>query len=420
MRSTSYRIRPIWSRLAFALAIIGPGIITANVDNDAGGISTYSVAGARYGLGVLWILPLLAVALILVQEMSSRLGIVTGKGLGDLIRESLGVRVTALILGLLLVANWANTVSEFAGVAAASGIFGVSKFLAVPLAGALVWLLVVRGNYRSVERIFLVASAVYLAYVGSGILARPDWTAVARAAVSPRLAWDSGYLVMLVTIIGTTIAPWMQFYQQAAIVDKGLRPAELGWERLDVVVGSLFAIVVAGFIVIACASTLFVHGQAIETAEDAAVALRPLAGSYASTLFAVGLLNASLFAAAILPLSTAYVVCEAFGWEVGVSRTLRQAPTFFGIYTALIVLGAGVVLLPLQSLVRTMIASQTLNGILLPVILVVMLRLINDRRLMGTHVNGRILNVLTWAIVATLVILTAALVVITVFPGSSH
>jgi Mn2+/Fe2+ NRAMP family transporter len=420
MRSASYRIRPIWSRLAFALAIIGPGIITANVDNDAGGISTYSVAGARYGLGVLWILPLLAVALILVQEMSSRLGIVTGKGLGDLIRESLGVRVTALILGLLLVANWANTVSEFAGVAAASGIFGVSKYLAVPLAGGLVWLLVVRGNYRSVERIFLVASAVYLAYVGSGILARPDWTAVARAAVSPRLAWDSGYLVMLVTIIGTTIAPWMQFYQQAAIVDKGLRPAELGWERLDVVVGSLFAIAVAGFIVIACASTLFVHGQVIETAEDAAVALRPLAGSYASTLFAVGLLNASLFAAAILPLSTAYVVCEAFGWEVGVSRTLRQAPTFFGIYTALIVLGAGVVLLPLQSLVRTMIASQTLNGILLPVILVVMLRLINDRRLMGVHVNGRILNVLTWAIVATLVVLTAALVVISLFPGLSH
>jgi Mn2+/Fe2+ NRAMP family transporter len=288
------------------------------------------------------------------------------------------------------------------------------------LAGGLVWLLVVRGNYRSVERIFLVASAVYLAYVGSGILARPDWTAVARAAVSPRLAWDSGYLVMLVTIIGTTIAPWMQFYQQAAIVDKGLRPAELGWERLDVVVGSLFAIAVAGFIVIACASTLYVHGQVIETAEDAAVALRPLAGSYASTLFAVGLLNASLFAAAILPLSTAYVVCEAFGWEVGVSRTLRQAPTFFGIYTALIVLGAGVVLLPLQSLVRTMIASQTLNGILLPVILVVMLRLINDRRLMGVHVNGRILNVLTWAIVATLVVLTAALVVISLFPGLFH
>ncbi|HEU4759224.1 MAG TPA: divalent metal cation transporter [Dehalococcoidia bacterium] len=413
----AYRRRAVWSRVAFVLGIVGPGIITANVDNDAGGISTYSVAGARYGLSVLWILPLLALALIVVQEMSSRLGIVTGKGLGDLIRESLGVRATVVILGLLLIANWANTVSEFAGVAAASGIFGVSKFLAVPLAGVLVWLMVVRGNYQSVERVFLAASAVFLAYIASGVLAHPDWGAVAHAAVSPSMQWDTGYLVMMITIIGTTIAPWMQFYQQAAIADKGLKPAAMGWERLDVVVGSLFAIVVAGFIVIACASTLFVHGQVVETAQDAAVALRPLAGPYASTLFAVGLLNASLFAAAILPLSTAYVVCEAFGWEVGVSRTLRQAPAFFGIYTALIVLGAGVVLLPLQSLVRTMIASQTVNGILLPVVLLVMLRLINDRRLMGTFVNGRILNLVAWAIVVLLVGLTAALVLVSVFPG---
>jgi Mn2+/Fe2+ NRAMP family transporter len=413
----SFRLRAIWSRLAFVLAVIGPGVITANVDNDAGGISTYSVAGARYGLGVLWIMPLLAAALILVQEMSSRLGIVTGKGLGDLIRESLGVRATAAILGLLLVANWANTVSEFAGVAAASGIFGVSKFLAVPAAGVLVWVLVVRGNYKSVERVFLVASSIFLAYIASGVLARPDWTSVAKAVASPSIEWNAGYLIMLVTIIGTTIAPWMQFYQQAAIVDKGLKPAELTWERVDVVVGSLFAIVVASFIVIACASTLFAHGQEIETASDAAVALRPLAGPYASTLFAIGLLNASVFAAAILPLSTAYVVCEAFGWEVGVDRSLRQAPTFFGIYTALIVLGAGVVLLPLQSLVRTMIASQTVNGILLPVILLAMLRLINDRRLMGVHVNGRLVNILTWATVVALVVLTAALVLITVFPG---
>jgi Mn2+/Fe2+ NRAMP family transporter len=414
----SFRLRAIWTRLAFALAIIGPGIITANVDNDAGGISTYSVAGARYGLSVLWILPLLAVALILVQEMSSRLGIVTGKGLGDLIRESMGVRVTAVILGLLLVANWANTVSEFAGVAAASGIFGVTKFLAVPLAAVLVWLLIVRGSYKSVERVFLVASAVFLAYIASGVLSHPDWVAVGRATVSPTLRWDSGYLVMMVTIIGTTIAPWMQFYQQAAIVDKGLKPAELNWERVDVIVGSLFAIVVAAFIVIACASTLFAHGRTIETAEDAALALRPLAGPYASTLFAVGLLNASLFSAAILPLSTAYVVCEAFGWEAGVGHDLREAPTFFGLYTALIVLGAVVVLLPLESLVRTMIASQTLNGILLPIILIAMLRLINDRRLMGAHVNGRMLNLLTWAIVVTLVVLTLALVVISLFPVS--
>ncbi len=411
------RLRPIRMRLLVLIAVVGPGIITANVDNDAGGITTYSVAGARYGYGLLWMLPFVALALIIVQEMSARLGVVTGKGLADLIRESLGLRATTVILGILLIANLANTVSEFAGIAASMEIFGVHKLISVPLAAVGVWLLIVKGNYKSVERIFLVASLVYLAYVASGVLAQPPWHFVAQAALTPSFRLEAGYVTLFITVIGTTIAPWMQFYQQAAIVDKGLKPADRAYAQLDVVVGSLFAVAVAGFIVIACAATLFEHDLPIETAKDAALALGPLAGTYASTLFAVGLLNASVFSAAILPLSTAYVMCEAFGWEAGVSRNLREAPVFFGIYTALIVLGAGIILLPVRSLVQAMMASQTLNGILLPVILVVMLRLINDKRLMGRFVNGRVANGLSWTMVAILIGLTTILVLLTLWPG---
>jgi Mn2+/Fe2+ NRAMP family transporter len=414
----SPRVRSLRTRLLLLLAVIGPGIITANVDNDAGGITTYSVAGAHYGYSLLWILPLVALALILVQEMSARLGIATGKGLADLIRESLGVRITTLVIGIVLVANLANTVSEFAGVAASMEIFGISKYLSVPLVAVGVWLLVVMGNYKAVERIFLVASAVYLAYVASGILANPPWAEVARAFVTPSFHLDGGYVTIFVTAIGTTIAPWMQFYQQASIVDKGLQPSDYAYERLDVIVGSLFAVFVAGFIIIACSATLFAHGVRIETAKDAALALGPLAGRYASTLFALGLLNASVFSAAILPLSTAYVVCEAFGWEKGVSRNMREAPVFFAVYTALIVLGAGIILLPIRSLVQAMLASQTLNGVLLPFVLIVMLRLINDRRVMGKFVNGRVANGLAWTVVVLLIGLTILLVITSVFPGA--
>ena len=411
------RLRPLRARLLVLLAVVGPGIITANVDNDAGGITTYSVAGAHYGYTLLWMLPLVALALILVQEMSARLGIVTGKGLADLIRESLGVRVTAVIIGLVLVANLANTVSEFAGVAASMEIFGVSKYISVPLAAAGVWLLIVKGSYKPIERIFLVASAVYLAYVASGILARPPWQEVGEAFLTPTFHLEAGFVTIFVTAIGTTIAPWMQFYQQASIVDKGLKPSDYAYERLDVIVGSLFAVFVAGFIIIACAATLFAQGVRIESAQDAALALGPLAGRYAATLFALGLLNASVFSAAILPLSTAYVVCEAFGWEKGVSHSFREAPVFFGTYTALIVLGAGIVLLPIRSLVQAMLASQTLNGVLLPIILVVMLRLINDRRLMGKYANRRGFNLLAWAMVIILILLTVILVLTSLFPG---
>jgi Mn2+/Fe2+ NRAMP family transporter len=412
-----HRLRPLRVRLLLLLAVVGPGIITANVDNDAGGITTYSVAGAHYGNSLLWMMPFVALALIIVQEMSARLGVITGKGLADLIRESLGVRITTIVIGIVVVANLANTVSEFAGVAASMEIFGVSKYVSVPLAAILVWLLIVKGNYKSVERVFLVASAVYLAYVASGILAQPSWPQVARALVTPTFHLEAGYVTIFVTAIGTTIAPWMQFYQQAAIVDKGLKPADYAYERVDVIVGSVFAVLVASFIVIACSATLYANGVRIETAQDAALALRPLAGPYASTLFALGLLNAGIFSAAILPLSTAYLVCEAFGWEMGIDRDLKRAPVFFGIYTTLIVLGGGIILLPIQSLVQAMLASQTLNGVLLPVILVVMLRLINDRRLMRDYVNGRVFNLLAWAMVVVLIVLTVILVVTSTFPG---
>lgn len=407
------RLKPIRIRLALLLAVVGPGIITANVDNDAGGITTYSVSGAHYGYALLWMMPLVAIALIIVQEMSARLGVVTGKGLADLIRERMGVRITALILALLMFVNLANTVSEFAGVAASMEIFGVSKYISVPLAAVVVWLLIVKGSYKIVERVFLVASAIYLAYVASGLLAAPDWSEVGRSIVSPSFHLDVGYVTIFVTIIGTTIAPWMQFYQQSSIVDKGLQVKDYAYERVDVVIGSLFAVFVAAFITIACADTIYKSGLNIETAKDAALALGPLAGKYASILFALGLLNASLFSAAILPLSTAYTVCEAFGWENSVSRDLKDAPIFFGIYTAFIILGAAIILLPIKSLIQAMLISQTFNGVLLPVILITMLVLINNKHLMGKFRNGRLFNILAWATVVALIILALTLIVVT-------
>ncbi len=412
-----HRFRPLWARLGALLVVVGPGIITASADNDAGGVATYSVAGAHYGYSLLWIMPLVALALIVVQEMSARLGVVTGKGLAGIIRERLGLRSAAIILGILMTANLTNTVCEFAGVAASLEVFGVSKYISVPLTALAVWLLVVKGSYKLVERVFLIASALYVAYIVSAIMAGPRWSVVAQAIVTPQFRFEAGYVTLAVTIIGTTIAPWMQFYQQSTIADKGLKVVDYAYERLDVTVGSVFGAVVACFIVIACAATLFEHGVHIETAGDAASALGPLAGRYASTLFVLGLFNASFFTAAILPLSTAYVFCEAFGWESGVDRSLNEAPVFFGIYIALIVLGAGIILLPIRSLVQVMLASQTFNGVLLPIILVVMLRLINDRQLMGRFVNGRFFNVLAWIIVVALIVLTIVLLLTSLFPG---
>ncbi|NMC14212.1 MAG: Nramp family divalent metal transporter [Chloroflexi bacterium] len=411
------RLKPYRIRLALMLAVVGPGIITANVDNDAGGITTYSVAGGDYGYSLLWMMPFVLLALIIVQEMCARLGVVTGKGLADLIRESMGVRLTTLILSLLVFVNLANTVSEFAGVAASMEIFGVSKFVSVPLAAIGVWLLVYKGDYKTTERVFLIASSIYLAYIASGYLAHPDWGEVGKAFVTPNFKLEVGYVTLFVTIIGTTIAPWMQFYQQASLVDKGIRVEDYKYEIVDVVVGSIFAVIVAAFIVIACGATIHKQGIMVESAKDAAIALGPLAGKYAQILFALGLLNASLFSAAILPLSTAYSVCEAFGWESSLSSEVKDAKVFFTIYTALIVLGASIILLPIKSLIQAMMASQTLNGILLPVILITMLHLINNRQLMGKYTMSRWLNIVAWITAIILIILAVILLILSIFPG---
>jgi len=397
-------------RLLLVLAVIGPGIITANVDNDSGGIATYSLAGAQFGYGLLWTLIPITVALIVVQEMCARMGVITGKGLADLIREQYGVKVIFYIMVALLFANLANTVAEFAGVAAALEIFGVSKYVSIPLSGLFVWWLIVYGTYRRVENVFLLACLFYVAYLISGILARPSWGTVARHMVVPEFSWRPEYLVMLVGLVGTTIAPWMQFYMQAAVVEKGVRPADYRYCRYDVIVGCVVAVIVAMFIMVACAATLHQQGVRIQTAQDAALALAPLAGKYCSGLFAFGLFNASLFAASVLPLSTAYYVCEGFGWETGIDKRFREAPQFFGLYTALIVLGGAFILIPRFPLLAVMYLSQVLNGVLLPFILIVMLRLVNRSDLMGAHVNSRFFNVVAWGTSGIMIVLTVVMV----------
>ncbi len=406
------RRRPLrWRQVVLFLAVIGPGIITANVDNDAGGITTYSLAGAQYGTRLLWTLLPITLALIVVQEMSARMGAVTGKGLADLIRESFGVKLTFYLMVTLLVANYGNTVSEFAGVAASMELFGVSKFIAVPLAAVTIWLLVVRGTYRLVERIFLIACVFYFVYPVSAILAHPPWKEVLRDAIIPsRIQFDSGYVGMLIGLVGTTIAPWMQFYLQSSVVEKGIRKDRYWMTRWDVIVGCVVTDIVAFFIIVACAYTLFVHGVSIKDAADAARSLEPLAGRYASGLFAFGLLNASLFAAAILPLSTVYYVCEAFGWEAGVDKRWEEAKAFYGIYTGMILLGAAVVLLPDFPLIQVMFLSQVANGITLPFVLIFMLILVNRKSLMGDAVNGRFFNTVAWGTTAVLIALTLLLV----------
>jgi len=407
-----------WSRirrrLLLFLTVMGPGIITASVDQDAGGITTYSVAGAQYGYSLLWSLPFIVLALAVIQEMGTRMGVVTGRGLADLIRERFGLRFTLLCMLVLVLANVANTASEFAGVAASLEIFGISRHWSVPLTAVLVFGLVVQGTYRAVERIFLSASALYAVYVVSALLAHPPWGTILRQTIRPTFSLQGGYLVTLITIVGTTIAPWMQFYLQSSIVDKGVRLRDLRWARLDAYVGSLVAGLIAFFIIVACGATLFPNGVRVETAKDAALALQPFAGHYATVLFAFGLLNASVFSAAILPLSTAYAVCEALGWETGVDRRPKEAPTFFIIYTLMILLGAAPILLPRAPLVAIMFWSQTLNGLLLPLVLVVMLMLINDPEIMGRHVNSIPFNLVAWGTAAAMIALTLLLLLTSV------
>jgi len=401
-------IRRRWKGLLLFLTVMGPGIITSNVDNDAGGIATYSMAGAHFGNNLLWTLIPVMAALIIIQEMSARMGVVTGKGLSDLIRERFGVRITVYLLFGIFVTNLGNVIAEFAGVASSLEIFHVSKFISVPLSAVIVWLLVVKGNYRSVEKIFLFACLFYVTYIISGILAKPDWAAIGTSLVRPSLSFSPGQLGMVIGLVGTTIAPWMQFYLQASIVEKNIAVKDYKHSRLDVVLGSFIVTIVAGFIILTCAATLFKAGVRVETAADAALALKPLAGKYCSALFAFGLLNASLFAASILPLSTAFLVCEGMGWENGVNKKFSEAPQFYGLYSFLVFLGAAVILLPRIPLFRVMLISQVVNGIVLPVVLVFMLILVNSRKLMGTHKNGRVYNILCWITVAVLVVLTGA------------
>jgi NRAMP (natural resistance-associated macrophage protein)-like metal ion transporter len=405
------QVRPgRWRRIALFLAVMGPGLITASVDNDAGGITTYSLAGAQFGTKLLWTLGPITVALIVVQEMSARMGVVTGKGLADLIRENFGVRTTFWVSVALVVANLANTIAEFAGVAASLQIFHVPRWVSVPLVAAGVWALVLKGSNRVVEKVFLVASLLYVAYPISLFLAKPDWGEVALAAVTPTFQTDGAYVAMLIGLVGTTIAPWMQFYQQAAVVEKRIDVDELRYTRIDVVLGCIVTDVVAFSIVMACAATLHKQGISIQTADQAALALAPLAGQYASWLFAFGLFNASLFAAAILPLSTAYFVTESAGWESGLDRKWGEAKQFYWLFTGIVAVGAGVVLIPNLPLIRIMLVSQIVNGMLLPFVLIYMLRLANDEKLMGVHRNGRWFNAIAWTTTVIMITLTAYLV----------
>ena len=395
------------------LAALGPGFITANVDNDAGGILTYSQAGAHYGYTLLWTMIPITLALIVVQEMCARMGAVTGKGLSDLIREEFGLRMTFFMMILLVIVNFGNVIAEFSGIAGSMQLFHISKYISVPVCAALVWALIVKGNYKSVEKIFLIASVFYIAYIVTGVLSGPNWhlALIETVKLPPRHVWrDRDYVYMTVGVIGTTITPWMQFYLQSSIVEKGVTVRQLKASRLDVIVGSIFTDIVAWFIVVACAATRYTHGiRDIGIPADAANAMRPLAGDYAFILFAAGLFNASLFAASILPLSTAYTVCEGMGFEHGVDKTFKEAPFFYWLYTLLIAFGAAVVLIPNFPLVRITILSQVLNGVLLPIVLIFMLKLINKHELMGKYTNSHWFNIIAWATSIIVIALTAVL-----------
>jgi len=404
-------------------AVLGPGFITANVDNDAGGILTYSQAGAQYGYKLLWTLIPITIALIVVQEMCARMGVVTGKGLSDLIREEFGLRMTFVIMMLLVLVNFGNVIAEFSGIAGSIQLFGISKYISVPLCALAVWFLVVKGNYKSVEKIFLVASVFYVCYIVAGVMAQPAWhqALVETVKIPERAVWsDHNYIYMVVGVIGTTISPWMQFYMQASVVEKGVTIRQYKATRLDVIVGSIFSDVVAWFIIVACAATLYTHGiRNINVPADAAEAMKPLAARFASILFAAGLFNASFFAASVLPISTAYSVCEGLGFESGVDKRFKQAPFFYWLYTLLIVAGAAVVLIPNFPLVTMTILSQVLNGVLLPFVLYFMLKLINKKELMGKHTNTRWFNVIAWTTTVIVVGLSLVMMWQSLHPGAA-
>jgi NRAMP (natural resistance-associated macrophage protein)-like metal ion transporter len=406
-----------WKRLLAYLAILGPGMITANAGNDAGGIATFASVGAEFGYTLLWILVPITISLGIVQEMCARMGAVTGKGLADLIRERFGVRWTALVMLALLIANAGVTVSEFVGIAAAAELFGVPSFISVPLAAVAIWWLVVKGSYQRVEKVFLLMALVFLGYVVSAFLSKPDWTEVAVGLVKPTFRFEHAFLFSFVAIVGTTISPYMQVFVQSSVVEKGVTLEDYSKTKTDVWVGTIFAILIVFFIVVSTAATLHKSGIQINTAADAARALRPLAGEYAQTLFGIGLFGASMLAAGVLPLATAYSISEALGFEKGVSRSFREAPIFLGIFTFLVAVGAAIAVIPNLPLIRVLLVTQVINGLLLPVVLFSVLRLVNDRELMGTRVNGRLYNIAAWLTALIVTALSLLYLVATIFPG---
>ncbi len=407
----------IWRRIAIFLSIMGPGIITANIDNDASGITTYSVAGARFGYALLWTLIPTTVALIVIQEMVARMAVVTGKGLSDLIRENYGVRSTFYMMTILFIANFGTTVADFAGWAASMEILGLSKYLMVPLGALFIWFLVVKGSYRFVERILLVACLLYFGYVLSGFMAKPEWSRVLQATFVPQIQWNSEFIMLSIAIIGTTITPWMQFYLQSSIAEKGIKKEEYKASRLDVFIGCTITDIVSFFIIVTCATTLFPLGMRINEASEAALALKPLAGNYAFLIFAVCLANASLLGAIIVPLATSYYICEAMGWERGVNKTFREAPQFMWIYTFMIVIAVIVILIPDAPLVFLMVLSSVLNGMLLPFVLIYALSLVNNKKIMGEYVNPKFYNVISWGTIGAITALTVFFVITIFIPA---
>jgi NRAMP (natural resistance-associated macrophage protein)-like metal ion transporter len=401
----------LFRRLGIFLMILGPGIITGSVDNDAGGITTYSLAGAIYGYSLIWTLIPSFIVLVVIQEMNARMGIVTGKGLADLIRENAGIKITFFIFLGLLFSGIGNTTTEFAGVAGSMEVFGVNKYISVPMVAVLVWLLVVKGTYKIAERIFLIFSVSLLTYVVSAIMGKPDWKEIGTAVIHPRVDMDTKSIAMVIGLVGTTIAPWMQFYMQSTVIEKGLKMKNYKYTVADVVVGCIITIVVAFFIMVACASTLHPKGIEINAAKDAALALKPLAGNIASQVFAFGLFIASIFSATILPLATAYFVCEAFGFEAGIDKKWNEAKEFYILYTGILVISALIILIPRAPLIPITLWSQVINGILLPVVLVSMMILVNKKKVMGNYVNGRTTNIIGWTAVVILAGLSLTLLV---------
>jgi len=408
------KTNPAFRNLLIFFSIVGPGIITGSVDNDAGGITTYSVAGAKYGYTLLWTLIPSFIALLTVQEMNARMGIVTGKGLADLIRENFGVKITFYIFIFLLVADIGNTATEFAGVAGSMNVLGISKYLSVPLAAIAVWILVVKGNYKLSEKVFLIFSVFLFSYVVSALLAKPDWGVIGTAIITPKIHMDRDYIAMVLGLVGTTVAPWMQFYMQSSVIEKGIKIGDYKFTLWDVVLGCIATVVVAFFIIVSCAATLHANGIQIEEAKDAASALGPLAGVLASQLFAFGLFVASVFSATILPLATAFYVCEAFGFEAGIDKKFSDAPQFYSLFTLIILIGVVIILIPNAPLITITIWSQVLNAILLPVVLICMMVIINKKEIMEQYTNNRFQNAVGWITSLILILLSLFLL----FTGS--